>query len=132
VSARSPRRRLGRVWSVNRRRFTGLHVPRAACGCMSATAGTARNYGNKEAKLNEKECCCACKKPKKAPWTCVVCERAKVYRAACSTRCMRLHERDGRHRKELREQEAQASGTRPPPLEVSRAAPEVGEADDEP
>jgi len=52
--------------------------------------------------------CAACKKAKETPWICVTCERANLDRAVCSLRCMRVHECDGRHRKELRIQQAKA------------------------
>src|SRR5216683_371198 len=59
--------------------------------------------------------CAACKKAKETPWICVTCERANLHRAVCSPRCMRIHESDGRHRKELRSQQAKAIGLDAPP-----------------
>jgi hypothetical protein len=59
--------------------------------------------------------CFTCKKQKVTPWTCEVCERANLLRQVCSARCLRLHERDGRHRKELRLQQAKAIGLDAPP-----------------
>ena len=56
-----------------------------------------------------------CKKPKVTPWTCEICEQAGLDVEVCSTRCMRVHERNGRHRRELRAQQAKGIGLDAPP-----------------
>ena len=60
-------------------------------------------------------CCFTCKKSKSTPWTCKTCERAGLQIEVCSERCMRIHERNGRHVKELRIQQAKATGLDAPP-----------------
>ena len=63
----------------------------------------------------ELHCCFTCKKPKVTQWTCEICERAGLQIEVCSRRCMIRHERNGRHRKELRIQQAKAIGLDAPP-----------------
>ena len=48
--------------------------------------------------------CSVCRKPIASFWVCKVCEKAKLSIFACSDRCRRVHNRDGRHRKELKAQ----------------------------
>ena len=67
------------------------------------------------AAVGDVSCCATCKKPKVTPWTCEVCEHAGLKVEVCSTRCMRVHERNGRHRKELRAQQAKAIVPDAPP-----------------
>jgi hypothetical protein len=64
--------------------------------------------------------CFTCKKVKATPWTCKVCEHAGIEIEVCSLRCMRIHERDGRHRKERRIQEAKTIGLDAPPRRGAR------------
>jgi hypothetical protein len=68
----------------------------------------------------EDDCCFTCKKPKVTPWTCEICERAGLQIEVCSVRCMRIHERNGRHRKELKIQQAKAIGLDAPPRRGAR------------
>jgi hypothetical protein len=63
----------------------------------------------------EPHCCFTCKKPQVTPWMCETCARAGLKIEVCSARCMLRHERNGRHRKELRIQQAKAIGLDAPP-----------------
>jgi hypothetical protein len=48
--------------------------------------------------------CFVCRKSLEPSWVCTICEKAGLAVAVCSPRCRRVHERDGRHRKEKRRQ----------------------------
>lgn len=52
--------------------------------------------------------CSVCKKANDPHWVCVVCEAVGLRIHTCSIRCKRVHERDGRHRKEAKLQLAKA------------------------
>ena len=52
--------------------------------------------------------CSVCRKAMVTWWTCEICERAGLEIVACCAVCTRKHERNGRHRKEKRLQEAKA------------------------
>jgi len=64
--------------------------------------------------------CIVCKKPKETPLICQICESPNFHRAVCSPRCMRVHERNGWHRKQLRIQQAKAIGLDAPPRRGNR------------
>jgi hypothetical protein len=59
--------------------------------------------------------CHSCKKQAICAWHCDVCKRAGLDRFICSSRCRRIHLRDGRHRLEVKKAQRGAAGAAPPP-----------------
>ena len=77
--------------------------------------------------------CEVCKKEKPCQWICLLCTQAGVRATFCSRLCRAKHGRNGRHRKELKlEQarlEAQKSGeTAPPTAAPSRPKRRPGDS----